>query len=356
MSSINNIPHEILSTWIDKCRSSTCKLWREIWYTKTKILTCKLKNNPKYNFYRIAPDSISKFVNITNLNLDQRIVIDNSIAVLTSLTKLQSLTYSNHYMSESILISLTNLTTLRCASLNVTSESLKHLTKLSTLVLTAYKNVDYNSVSKLVNLTRLSLIGDTSTIIKSIINLPHLNNLCLKNDETVDSDLKKLTNITKLYLNKCNKISVKGLGYLTNVVSLRMKNMFGRVIQIFPKLLKLVDLVFDSVDVMYNMSLCVHIQNLTILKNDCIRENITILTRLKKLYIGDHGAGYPCNRLCSLVNLTDLSIHNSCEELIWERNMVLLTNLTRLSLLDANHIKFKTMKYYMPKLIKIHRG
>lgn len=108
--SINALPREIIYFWVDNNTSIVCQRWYTIWYTKPM----SIKPYCVYGFYHFGTycslNVFSKFKNLIELYMFKDTVIDPSIESLVTLRSLES--YGNKFITNKMLICLTNLTSL----------------------------------------------------------------------------------------------------------------------------------------------------------------------------------------------------------------------------------------------------
>jgi hypothetical protein len=346
-----NIPSEILSVLVHKKNSVVCKLWREIWYHKTTSLLFTSQTVKKKQ-RNIRLDLVKKFRNILHLELDfssqKKIKID--ISLLKSLTQLQSLIFNDaDILTDAILISLTNLVTLKYSSQYVTGDSLKYLTKLSKLSLSGHSNCD--STGNLTTLTKLSINERiyVDHILPKLINLTDLN---LTNNEILNSMLKKLINIKKLSLSICRKILGSGIKTLTNLTSLKLRDMSNITETSLKNLTNLTKLKMCDCLGLETFDNLIQLEDLTIIGPSYVDGiELNCLTNLKKFHIVS-SQNFEHTSLRHFTNLTDLCLYECNNEGMRYRDIRMLTNLTNLKL-DTDHFSRKRLMTCLPNLRKI---
>jgi hypothetical protein len=241
----------------------------------------------------------SKWINrLTNLTyLDVRGINKIKDKHIKRLTNLQSLEISTK-LSTDTLISLTNLTHLYLFDIIIDNNTLRLLTNLKSLVImTEGVNIDYgietltnlitfkpNSIlvndetlTKLTNITELSLCMNYTIHSTTLYKLPHLIDLNL-NLNSVCRHINNLTNLTRLNIQSasCKYDLIK----LTNLTDLSVPTHF-RINMI--TLTNLIKLNLEDCQIRYNISHLIKLKNLNIrhCKWNPDILNLTNLTKLK---------------------------------------------------------------------------
>ncbi len=158
---------------------------------------------------------------ITKLNAIDRKIQD--ISTLKELTNLQTLSLSANQISDiSALKGLANLQTLELTNNRISDISaLKGLTNLQTLDLAANQISDISALKELTNLQTLELTNNQISDVSTLKGLTNLQTLVLFGNQISDiSALKGLSNLQKLSLSS-NKVSdISALKGLTNLQKL----------------------------------------------------------------------------------------------------------------------------------------
>lgn len=195
----------------------------------------------------ITDKGLKLLTNITNLNLYNNMITNESLNCLHLLTSMVIKLDSNNTISlNTTLIELSELR-LKCLILegdrSIIDDQIKHLTTLSLLNLTFNKLITNNGISNLTSLTTLSLscnkmITDDSLQLLTNLNalalicnykitnnslrlLTNLMYLDLSYNYTIDDNgISMLTNLRQIDITSCNRITNNGISMLTNLKNL----------------------------------------------------------------------------------------------------------------------------------------
>jgi len=326
-----------------------------MWHNKTTSLIYTSKNIRFKDNQVVSLKPIIRFKNVTHLELDFMNLSSFNVRVdmkfLSSMTKIRSLNFNGIIrLTNHILTPLTNLDTLRSRSKFVAIKSLEYLTKLSTLDIILDCNMNYTSISKLTNLTNLSIDGDIDfTIVTS-----RLHDLCLRRCRIADDALKKFTNLTRLTILECFNFSDSIVEKITYITHLRLASV-GFTSRSLKKLTNLVSLdIYDCPNIKNNaFRRMQRLQYLSIagkpnITSDCFLH----LTNLTELYVCESDR-LNHRDLRNLTNLTDLYLYDCKNSQIKYGDLKKLTNLTNIFLEDAKHLSTKKLRRYLPKLKNI---
>lgn len=304
-------------------------------------------NIVKYKPYCAVPDFLPS---LTTLKISDNYGSIDNIKNLTQLKKFCA--YVQYEIGDEIIRHLTNLDTLMFGRNQISFDvlaTLPHLTNLST-------DGGLSGVYLLTNLTKLSINDIKSNEISLLTNLLHLNlSWCVDIDHNTFIHLTKLTNLYLEYTN-CENDHISHLTNLKQISTFENDNINYELLQHMINL--------QEFDLNHNNDLLnEHIWNLTNLTElqICVGDNISeeCLRRLTKLssldIIGNNTAvnrddkGYININISFLTNLRYLSIDYTNVD---DNQLINLTNLTILSMTDANVNKFSHLTNLTELFIK----